>query len=176
MYKVRSWALKSRDGFTLIELIIVMIIIGLASGLVGIVINRTSGNFELKSVTKDLSAVLRYARNQAITEKKIYCFVIDKSERMYTVYTDRKKSEDAAEDTINIDGGKGKYIQVVNKPIPDEMEMTVQGMDLDTPFIEFFPVGNSSGGVIEVTNRKGSVYYITVNRITGKVDVGRGES
>ncbi|RJQ50340.1 MAG: prepilin-type N-terminal cleavage/methylation domain-containing protein [Nitrospiraceae bacterium] len=162
-------------GFTLIELIIVLIIIGLASGLVGIVISRNSGSFEMKRITKDLSAVLRYARNQAITEKKTYCFVIDKKERIYTVYTDRTKVESADESTESADNSKGKYIQVINKPIPEEMEMTVQGNDSDSPFIEFFPVGNSTGGVVEVSNRKGNVYYITVNRITGKVDIGRGD-
>jgi general secretion pathway protein H len=159
-------------GFTLIELIIVLFIIGIASGLVGIVISRSSGNFELKNFTKDLSTVLRYARNQAVTEKKIYCFFIDSSERMFRLYAEKGKDEDVDADSDSSD----KFVQVLHKPIPAEMEMTIRGRDPDSSFIEFFSVGNSTGGVVEVVNQKGTVYSVTVNRITGKVEVRQGES
>ncbi len=163
---------SGRKGFTLIELIIVLFVIGIASGLVGIVISRSSGNFELKNFTKDISTVLRYARNQAVTEKKTYCFFIDSDERMFRLYAEKGKdgAEDANEDS------SGKYTQVLHKPIPGELEMTIRGRDKDSSFIEFFSVGNSTGGVVKVVNQKGTVYSVTVNRITGKVEVRQGES
>jgi len=163
---------SGRTGFTLIELIIVLFVIGIASGLVGIAISRSSGNFELKNFTKDLSTVLRYARNQAVTEKKIYCFFIDNNERMYRLYAEKGKDgdEDAGGDNSE------KFVQVLHKPIPEEMEMTIRGRDPDSSFIEFYSVGNSSGGVVEVINQKGAVYSVTINRITGKVEAGQGES
>lgn len=161
-----SSCLKRREGFTLIELIIVLIIIGLAAGVVGIAVNRSSGSFEVKTLAKDLSAVLRYARNKAISEKKTYCFVIDLNDRAYKLYTDRPVQETQTDD---------KYVEVVNKPLPGDLQMIMKGVDSDTPFIEFFPVGNTTGGVIEISSEKGVVYYVTVNRITGKVDIEQGE-
>lgn len=153
-----------RNGFTLIELIIVLVIIGISAGLVGIVINRNSGSFELNRFTKEVSAVLRYARSHAVAEKKTYCFVIEGPERMLRLYTDNDK-EDSDE----------KYKEVINKPIPQELQIVMAHGKSDTPFIEFFPVGNSSGGVIEVSNQKGKVFLVTVNRITGKVEVEQKE-
>lgn len=159
-------------GFTLIELIIVLFIIGITSGLAGIVISRSSGNFELKNFTKDLSTVLRYARNQAVTEKKMYCFFIDNNERMYRLYAEKGKNDEEVDDS----GNSEKFVQVLHKPIPEELELTIRGKDPDSSFIEFFSVGNSTGGIVEVVNQKGTVYFVKVNRITGKVEVGQGES
>jgi general secretion pathway protein H len=167
-----SIRISGGKGFTLIELIIVLFVIGIASGLVGIVVSRSSGNFELKNFTKDLSTVLRYARNQAVTEKKIYCFFIDSNERMYRLYAENGKDGD---EDANGDSSE-KFTQVLHKPIPGELEMTIRGRDPESSFIEFFSVGNSTGGVVEVVNQKGTVYSVTVNRITGKVEVRQGES
>jgi len=163
---------RKAEGFTLIELIIVLVIIGLASGVVGLVISRRSGNFELNSISKEMSAVMRLARNRAITEKRTYCLVIDINERIYNLSTDKREDDKDKEDT----GDNEKIIRVINKPFPDKMQMSVKGSDSDSQVIEFFADGSSTGGVIEVSGEKGAVYHITVNRITGKVDVVRGES
>ncbi len=138
-----------------------LFIIGIASGLVGIFISRGSGSLGVRTFTKDISAVLRYARNHAVSEKKIYCFVIDKNEQKYRLY-----AEDTDYKEIDL---------VMSKDIPEELEMTVQGSDSDSPYIEFFPWGNSTGGVIEITNQKGSTFFIIVNRITGKLEVQKAE-
>ncbi len=169
MLRVRSQELRvkinhRRNGFTLIELILVLLIIGISAGLVGIAIGK-GPNLRIKTLSKDVSAALRFARNQAITQKIKYCFVIDRNEKMFRVYMDKA-----------VEGSDQESVDVLSKPIPDEVEMTLKGSDLDSPFIEFFPVGNSTGGVIELTNSRGAVFYVSVNRITGKVDVEQGES
>lgn len=154
-----------RGGFTLIELIIVLFIMGISAGLVGIAINRSSGNHQLKTFAKEVSAVLRYARSHAVTEKKTYCFYIDRDERMFKLYTDNT-SKDSDE----------KYVQVISKAIPEELQIALTGRDAESSFIEFFPIGNSTGGIVEVRNQKEKTYSVTVNRITGKVEVEQGES
>jgi prepilin-type N-terminal cleavage/methylation domain-containing protein len=158
----------SRAGFTLLEITIVMIIMGIALGVVGMLISKDRGSLEAKTFTKELSAVLRRARSNAVTEKKTYCFVIDKEERVFRLYTDKTKDKDD-------DGENGKFTVVTSKSIPEELEMIVQGDDSDFPFIEFFPQGNSTGGVLEISNEKGTTYFISVNMITGKLDVEKAE-
>jgi general secretion pathway protein H len=152
---------KKQFGFTLIEVVIVLFIIGIASGLVGVWINRGSGNLEIRKFTKNISAVLRYARTRAVSEKEIYCFVIDKGEQKYRLY---------AEDT-----DYKKIDLVADKAIPEALQMTLRGSDEESPNVEFFPRGNSSGGVIEITREDGKGYLISINRITGKVDVEKAE-
>ncbi|NOZ68967.1 MAG: prepilin-type N-terminal cleavage/methylation domain-containing protein [Deferribacteres bacterium] len=151
------------DGFTLLEVIIVLIIIGIASGLVGILISRDRGSTELRTFTKDISAVLRYARSQAVSEKKTYCFVIDREDDgyMYRLYAASGTGEETR--------------PLLSKPVPEELEVVMDGNDAATLSVEFFPLGNSSGGAIEIRNRKGAGFLILVNRITGKLKIKKPE-
>lgn len=158
----------STAGFTFLEIIIVMIIMGIALGVVGMVISKDRGSLEAKTFTKELSAVLRRARSNAVTEKKTYCFVINKEEREFRLFADKVKNKED-------DWESGKFNLVISKPIPEELEMILQGDDSDFPFIEFFPQGNSTGGVLEISNEKGTTYFISVNMITGKLDVEKAE-
>ena len=146
-----------RDGFTLLELIIVLFLIGIIAGLTGLYIGKDTGSLELKKFSKEVSAVMRYARSHAVSEKKIYCFVIDKDEQRYWLY-----SED--NDYTNVK-------HVMDKEIPEGLHMDQQESGREEVYMKFFPGGNTSGGVIEITNMKGSRFFIIVNRITGKIIV-----
>jgi general secretion pathway protein H len=154
-----------RDGFTLIELIIVLLIIGIATGLAGVAVNRSSGRHQLKTFAKEVSAVLRYARSHAVAEKRMYCFFIDRDERMFKLYTENTGKDN-----------NEKFALVLGRAIPEELQIVLTGKDPDSSFIEFFPIGNSTGGVVELSRQKEKVYFVTVNRITGKVAVEQGES
>jgi general secretion pathway protein H len=150
-----------QKGFTLIEVIIVLIIIAVASALVGVLVNKGSESVEIRTFSKDISATLRYARNHAVSEKKTYCFVIDKDESMYKLYAVSSEDEEDVE-------------LVISKPIPEEIEVVTDNSE-EVFFIEFFPRGDSSGGMMEVIHNKGMSFLISVNRITGKVEVEKGE-
>lgn len=147
-----------KGGFTLIELIIVLFLMGIITGIAGLYIGKDTGAFELKKFTKEVSSLMRYARNHAVSEKKIYCFVIDREERMLRLY-----SEDP--DYTNV-------ILVLEKEVPEELDIDLAGREAqEAAYVEFFPLGNTTGGVLEITNIKGSRFFIVVNRITGKLIV-----
>ncbi len=144
-------------GFTLIELLVVLFIIGIASGLVGILITQKTGNLELRTFTKEMSATLRYARSHAVSKKKVYSFVTHKIDRIYGLYTDISGDEEP--------------VSVITKSIPDSLQITFNGNDIDSLRIDFFPQGSSTGGVIEIKSQKGRFLFIIINRVTGKVEV-----
>ncbi len=149
-------------GFTLIEIIVVLFIIGIATGLVGIMISGgRSGGLEVRTFAKEISNVFRYARSHAVSEKKIYCFVIDREKHSISLFVEP------------VDYSKIEL--VLEKEIPDDMQINVLDADEESQFIEFFPYGNSSGGVIEISNEKGVTYLIRINSITGKLEVGKAE-
>jgi general secretion pathway protein H len=81
--------IASRAGFTLLEITIVIIIMGIALGIVGMIVSKDRGSLEVKTFTRELAAVLRYARSHAVTEKKTYCFVINREDRQLRLYTDK---------------------------------------------------------------------------------------
>ena len=148
---------SKRAGFTLIELIIVLFLVGIIAGLAGLYIGKDTGSLELKKFTKEVSAVMRSARNHAVSEKKIYCFVIDNDELMLRLF-----SEDTDYTNVTL---------VMEKEIPEELQVDLLGSGREAAYVEFFPGGSTTGGVIEITNMKGSRFLISVNRITGKLIV-----
>jgi hypothetical protein len=73
------------------------------------------------------------------------------------------------------DTGYKEIDLVISREIPEELQMTLQGSDEDSPHIEFFPRGSSTGGVIEITSDRGAEFFISINKITGKLEVGKAE-
>lgn len=156
------WGIKplrmTNKGFTLIELLIVLFIVGVVSALVGITLYKSMDDLNLKTLSKEMSASMRYARSRAVAEKKNYSFIIDKNS--YGLYSAlaNEESEVKAQETV------------AHKTFP---EGTIfEGKDNSESLrIDFFPEGDSTGGEIELKNQKGSKFLITVERITGKVKV-----
>ncbi len=59
-------------GFSLIELIIVLVILGLSLSLVTPSLSRFSKAVELKAAAKKISGILRYYRSEAIQQGKVH--------------------------------------------------------------------------------------------------------
>jgi general secretion pathway protein H len=151
-----------RNGFTLIEVVIVLIIMALAASLIGLAITRSSGS-TLRTLTREMSSTLRYARNHAVSEKKQYCFVINVDDGMYRLYGDKLNEDE-------------EPVPEISKPVPGNIQVTMETMYDDNSYlIEFYPFGNTSGGTIELQSESGKTYSIAVNRLSGKVEVAEAE-
>ncbi|PJC76387.1 MAG: hypothetical protein CO012_01370 [Syntrophobacterales bacterium CG_4_8_14_3_um_filter_49_14] len=68
---------KLSRGFTLLELIVVLIIISLMSALVVPKLAGPMSNLDLKTAAKKISASLRYVRSHAASEKTTYVALFD---------------------------------------------------------------------------------------------------
>ena len=75
---------SSLTGFTLIELILVLVIIGFLTSLVAPAITSTTG-LRLKTTTKRIAAALRFARSQAVISGSNYRATFDLEKGEVTV-------------------------------------------------------------------------------------------
>ncbi|MBA3071950.1 MAG: type II secretion system protein GspH [Nitrospirae bacterium] len=148
----------ARKGFTLIELVLVLFVIGIASALAVGILYRSMDNIRLKTSAKELSASLRYARSHAVAEKKIYSFVMNKNG--YGLYTEQYDKSDTDYEKTSL---------VFQKILPQGIIAEYQ--EIEDIRIDFYPQGDSTGGEIKLKNEKGSVMVITVEKITGKVKI-----
>jgi len=138
-------------GFTLLELIVTLFVIAVAVGLVAPVIGRSTDAMRGRSEIARFSAMLRHARDQAITTRRGYAFVIDPAAHRATIV--------AAPDEV-----------MRTRSLPSDL--TVEASPPQALIVRFEPSGVSSGGDFQVTTG-GTRYRITVDPLTGRVRVER---
>jgi general secretion pathway protein H len=178
---------RRNAGFTLFELMVVLMIIGLMSALVVPKLVGPLGDLNLKTASQKISASLRYARSQAASEKATYValFDFDKSRLLIinTPLPPPKESDIPADNRKAVDKTLGEPPEnekdrqnVKTYDLPNGIKLA-KGVsredDVTAGFFRvfFFPSGGSSGGEITVANERGRQYKIRVDFITGAVQL-----
>jgi prepilin-type N-terminal cleavage/methylation domain-containing protein len=139
-----------RDGgFTLLELIITLLVIALAVGLTVPAIGRTSEGIRVRAEIAGFSAVLRHARELAITSHAPHAVVIDTTARRMT---------------IRSGGPEGDVRQ--SRPLP--ARLTVTANPPAALIVRFQPQGTSDGGDFRLVSGA-ATYHVTVDPLTGRV-------
>ena len=151
----RSIELK---GFSLLELLVVMVIMSLLFTLVPPLLSGALPSLTLKATTNDVLQDLKFIRNIAVLQGRKTQVIIDAGDRSY----------------LSGERNHGKP-QILPKDIDIEAKDTgLQDADTHNPVIAFFADGSSSGGVITLKN-KDKAYSIIVDWITGGVTINDGE-
>src|SRR3989338_1797637 len=145
-------------GFSLLELIVVMTIIGIIAALVPPLMTHSLTKLKMKTTAKEISASLRFARNQAISKKIPQFFFLDIDLKKYWL-SERPyiPSQSSMEDEIEIEGFKSNM---------DSDRSIKEGI----VSVEFYPQGNSSGGIIFVKTKEKAL-SIDTDVFTGRVKV-----
>jgi type II secretion system protein H len=170
-------------GFTLLELIVVLVIVGLMSALVVPRLTGPMGNLELKAAARTISASLRYARSRAAAEKTVCAALFDLDNNRLVIVdppltmgdfrvNDRKTMERKLLAAMDRAQDQRAYTP------PDGVRMaagTYRGGRFHAGIfpVYFFPGGGSSGGEITVVSDSGRQYRVTVDTITGTVTLSR---
>ena len=161
--------MKNR-GFSLIELMIVLILISLSISLVTPSLSRFSKNIELKTATKKISAILRYYRNEAVHRGKVQQVLFDSNAREVRIRAVAEEAGAGDEETPSRSEAP-KY------PLPTgiqikEIKIPAPQYPTEVPTIEFYPNGGSNGGSIVLDNEGNKGYKIDVHFLTGIVRIG----
>lgn len=143
-------------GFTLLELIVVLVIAALAVTVVPPLIAQAIPGTQLKGAARDVAAGLRYTRNRALTSDEEAVFMLDTQDRNFTVA-----------------GRKRKY------PLPDGLDLTFLTAESEMVSekkggIRFFPDGGSTGGRVTLASTRRQ-YDVDVDWLTGKVRILESE-
>jgi general secretion pathway protein H len=78
------------QGFTLLELMLVLLLLGLAYGLAGPTLGNRPIGFELQTATRQLAAGFRKARTTAIAQQREAALTLDLEARSFTVTGDSR--------------------------------------------------------------------------------------
>ncbi|MDT8410573.1 MAG: GspH/FimT family pseudopilin [Wenzhouxiangellaceae bacterium] len=136
-------------GFSLIELMLVMVLAVGLFGLVGTSIRRSVGAAEIRNEVREVVAGLRHTRGQA---------VIQRSEQVFTVDAENRSWQAASREAQALPEGLDITLSTARSELTGE----------NAGGIRFYPDGASTGGSItlSVDERK---WYVTVGWLTGEI-------
>lgn len=145
-------AVKTAQGFTLLELIIVLVISVLGFAVVGSNISSGNQSTRLQAAARDIASALRYAHGQALMSRQPVSVAVNLAENSYRI-SNRNK-------IYHLD----ERIEISLTVAEEELDKGQEGS------IRFFGDGSSTGGriVLEWGNQ---LRRIDVNWITGAVAI-----
>ena len=146
-------AANDQKGFSLLELILVVVMIGLLFSVAAVSIVRSVSGAEIRNAARELTAGLRHARGQAI---------IQREQKVFTVDTDARIWRAGDEDSVTLPEGLDITLNTARS------ELTGEGAG----GIRFYPDGASTGGSV-VLSIDGREWHITVGWLTGEIGIDR---
>ena len=165
---------NSPKGYTLLELLVVLIIISLVSVMVAPKLVGSLGNLNFKTTAKRLSASLRYTRGQATSEEITYVALFNIDDNRLVVIPDQKELNETSHEILIDEEQIARALLVYELPSDIKVEKVVSTsgeVESGLFSIFFFPNGSSSGGEVTLVNKRGKRLKITVDFITGLVKI-----
>lgn len=138
-------------GFTLFEVIAVLVIAALTVGALTFVTRPTSGRAQLSAVAGTVAAGLRHTRGRAIKRGRELVARINVAQKRISWDTERVPL------TLQ------RNIEIKATTAKSEIDGATAG-------IRFFPNGSSTGGRLQLTSN-GTRYDVAVNWLTGRVSI-----
>ncbi len=142
------------QGFTLIELMVVMLLVVLMFTVAGVSVSRSIEGAELRNTAREITAAMRHTRGQA---------VIQREQQVFSVDADKKTWQAAGREP---------------KKLPEALDITLTTARSELTGnnaggIRFYPDGASTGGRV-VLSSDGREWHIVVSWLTGEIARERG--
>ena len=160
-------------GFTLIELSVVIILIGVVFV---VVMPRLTGLFsgrKLLGFSRELAGALDYTRSRAVVDGRVYNFHIDrdKQEYWYIAKEDDDKKNSYYRYREDEEEKKPRKRRIPEGMTITRLKLKTRAVDRYEPVIRFYPRGNSNGAEIYLETEQGDKTVIKVKPYTGKSSV-----
>ena len=144
---------RAAGGFTLLELIVTLAILGVVVGLVMPSIGRGTEAVRMRAEVAAFSAILRHARERAIVTQKPQAVVVDPTNQRISV---------------RVGGPEGEVREW--RALPERL--TVEATPPPALTVQFDARGGSSGGDFRLSSGT-LAWRITVDALTGRVRSSR---
>ncbi len=139
-------------GFTLIEILVVMVLIAVSGSLVYLSVGRSAGQKQGKMFAQEMIGLVKKARGTSLASSRPVAFYISSSDRICWV-----------------EGGGASL------KIPEKVLVQAQGIahiDADVYGVYFYPDGSSSGGELTLSANGEIFAVLRVDMLTGLVSLG----
>jgi type II secretion system protein H len=149
-------------GFTLLELIVTLAVLGLAVAVVTPAIGRGTDTLRARAEVAGFAATLRHARERAITQQRAQRVIIDTKERRMSIVAGPVEGAPSPREAPKNDAGGDE------RPESRALSAGLIVQAVHSSDVVFDPRGVASGGEFKLTSG-GIVYRVMVDRLTGRV-------
>jgi len=140
-------------GFSLIELMVVMLLVSLLFAVVGVSVSRSVRGAEIRNASREIVAGIRHTRGQAIIQRQQQVFHVDADAKTWTA---------AGKDAVALPEGLDITLNTARSELTGE----------NAGGIRFYPDGASTGGSVELLAGERD-WTIEVSWLTGEVSIKR---
>jgi len=152
-----------KDSFTLIEILLVVILLGVIAGLVIPNFSNTYTRVQLKEAANNLSFLMQYAQNQAIVKKCNFQLIFDDERSKYWIV---KQVDD--EELNNSDLEYRRISSRFGRMVNIAPQINVE-TELD--HITFYPDGMIQKARVYLSDNKDRYFTVSTKEQTGYVQV-----
>jgi len=141
-------------GFTLLEIMVVLVIAAVAFTIVPVMLAGTALTTEIRGSVRQLASGLRAARSEAITRQVEGTVTVDLEARRFQVSGRAREGQLPDAESVEI-----KLYTAQEELVDDSIGR-----------IRFFPDGSSTGGHVSMMDERVE-YRVNVDWLTGRVDI-----
>jgi type II secretion system protein H len=166
------------EGFTLIELMIVLVILSVMTALVVPRLTQSLSRMNVEATARRVASALRLARSMAVTEKVPYLAKFDMDTDTLTVISYRKTPEERD----SPEPGEQPHVTPKVYELTDSVHLkegvTSNGEPITSGTFQmaFFPTGGTSGGKVVLGDDEDRSFSVTVDRIVGSVEINENNT
>jgi type II secretion system protein H len=171
-------SLRARRGFTLMEMMVVLVLIAI---LTAMIIPEMKGTFEdalLRSTGRELVNVIELASSRAISLNQTLRLQLDSASGRYEI--DRRSREVTTEDFVplkDVAGSKGQLDKRISVQIFESSGDSADAAGMEMPAanpeagLVFYPDGTADGATVLLKDRAGFRLELRVSAITSRVTI-----
>jgi general secretion pathway protein H len=155
---------RSQTGFSLLELLVVLMLLALVTAVVVPSLGRSLATAKLKTSSREIAATIRLARSKAVREQQVYLlgFNLEKDEMELSGLNSSYRKSFGLPDGIHL-----VKVSLLETNVEDEAK---------NPFFYFMPNGNGQSFQVSLRNPQGRVMRVINNNLKGAPVVDEDDS